>query len=367
MSEKLSPRMAAARAVLVDRVVRTKTRGMPGVLPAIGLVLVGVLVGGAASAAVAVAVNRSEPTASVVLPAPLMGEELPGTPIISVAGDAQVFTLATTESFTVPTPPGATSVRVRLSCLSAGQLTIWTPFRQSGLGSGCSDAIGDGAFSGGYGFSPVGSEVPFDVVTDGTVASLSVQFVREVSPAWAVNSAGQTYGIIWHGAPDLAAVVGSGDDGRPVVGYVPAEYALRPQQEKAAEWKRELLSRYPDGVVPMTTGDGLTVVGGFSVDDDANDLWLDTLWEEIAAAYPAASRPEPSPGEGGGPTRDYYVMPSEWPTAMTSCLVTAGYADAVATPASTVEGLPDTMDAALAEYGCWSSLAIVTHVTWTGE
>ena len=362
MSEHMSERMRAARAALVERIEATRRRTVPGLLPTLGLLLVGAIVGGAASAAVAVVIGGSSVEPSITpLPAPQFGEELPGTPIFSTVGEVQVFTLTESTEITIDTPPGATTVSVRLSCESEGALSVSTMARGNPVGSGCEDVPADviaaGGFASGFGFSPLEPSMTMSVsTTDGTIGSLSVQFTREVRTALAINSSGQTYGVTWHGDfPDLIAVVGSASDGRPIVGYVPQQVVIRPTSDQAAEWKRDLEQQYPDDVIPLTTGDGVTAIGTYWVDDDANALWLDALWDNLQTRYPDADRPS---GAGMAPS----LLPSEWPAAMSTCMAGLGFQDVTVSPDGTLEYETVDQDFELAQYQCWAENPLGAHV-----
>lgn len=363
MSDYMSERMLAARAALVERVEATRRRTVPGLLPTLGLLLVGAIVGGAASAAVAVALGGSSAEPSITpLPAPLLGDELPGTPIISTVGEVQVFTLTQSTELTIDTPPGATSVSVRLSCESAGDLSVSTTVRDNPMASDCTgvpaDVIAAGGFASGFGFSPLEPSMTVAVTTtDGTIGSLSVQFTREVRTALATNSSGQTYGIIWNGTfPDLVAVVGRSADGKPTVGYVPQHVVVRPTSDKAAEWKRELQEQYPDDVIPLTTGDGVTAIGTYWVDDDANALWLDELWSDLHSRYPDAERPQ---GTEHAPT----LLPSEWPAAMSTCMAGLGFQDVTVSPDGSLKYEPADQAFELAQFQCWAQNPLGAHVS----
>jgi hypothetical protein len=361
MSDQMSERMRAARAALIERVEGTRRRTPPALLPTLGLLLVGAIVGGAASAAVAVALGGSSAEPSVVpLPPPQFGDELPGTPLFSTVGEVQVFTLTQSTEFTIDTPAGANIVGVRLSCQSAGGLSVTTMARGNPAVSSCegvtADVIAAGGFAGGFGFSPLEPTMTVSVKTDGTIGSLSVQFTREVRTPLATNSSGQTYGVIWNGTfPDLAAVVGRSPDGSPIVGYVPQHVVVRPTSDKAAEWKRGLLEQYPDSVIPLTTGDGVTAIGSYWVDDDANELWLDELWSDLHSRYPDAERPT---GAGLTPS----LLPSEWPAAMSTCLAGLGFPDVTVGADGSLEHHPVDEAFELARYQCWAQNPLGAHV-----
>jgi hypothetical protein len=361
MNDQMSERMLTARGVLVDRVEASRRRRLPALVPTLGLLLVGAIVGGAASAAVAAAIGGSSAEPSITpIPAPQLGEELPGTPIFSTVGEVQVFTLTESTEITLETPPGATTVSIRLSCTSEGALSVSAMVHGGPLGTSCedvpADVIAGGGFASGFGFSPLEPSLTLGVSTnDGTIGSLSVQFTREVSTALATNSSGQTYGVAWHGDyPDLVAVVGSSSDGRPIVGYVPQHVVVRPTSDKAAEWKRELQEQYPDDVIPLTTGDGVTAIGTYWVDDDANALWLDELWADLQKRYPDAERP---PGAQLSPSR----VPAEWPAAMATCMAGLGVQDVTVRPDGSLEHHPVDEAFELAEYQCWAQNPLGAH------
>jgi hypothetical protein len=346
-----SARMMAARDHLVREVERVSRRRRPALIPALGLVLIGLLVGSATSAAVAVVVNHSQHDASFVeLPAPTLGEELPGAPIVSVVGDPVVFTVTESTTIKVTAPVEATDIRVGLSCSRTGGMEITTPVGQLA----CTHTA-SAEFSSGVGFPVAGSEVTFDVRSDGSPSSLAIQFVRETQTPWSVNSAGQTYGSAnSSGFPDLIAVVGNGVGGMPTVGYARSAYVVRPTSDKLAEWKRELLEVYPDGAIPLTTGDGQSVIGQFSVDHDALDVWLDRLWAEISEKFPEANRPQV--GANGAS-----VVASQWTGAITACLTAAGLTNEWIDS----DAIPAKQEQALSLYRCWASvpLSIVDRAT----
>jgi hypothetical protein len=352
--------MRHARDALIDQVEASRSRRLSGLLPTLGILLVGALVGGGTSAAIAAVIaNGNEPSDPTIaaIPAPQLGDELPGTPLITTVGEIQVFTLTETTSIVIPTPAGATAVRVRLSCHAAGDLVVRGNDTELTCNDVAPDVIAGGGFASGFGFSPLGPDLTIGVtMSDGTVGSLSVQYTREARTPWAINSAGQSYGVAWQGYPDLLAVVGRSAEGVPTVGYVPQWVAVRPTSDQAAEWKHELQEKFPDGQVPLTTGDGRSVIGSYWVDDDANTLWLDELWSRIQGQYPEAERP---PAVQLAPA----VLPSSWPTAMTTCMVGAGFAEVVVKPDATLEYGARDLAFELAEYSCWASNPLGAHVS----
>ncbi len=269
-------RSKAIRAVLISTVEgahRDRTRW----LPAVGLLLLGLVTGAAVSAA---ALSSNPPQSQEVLteggvPAP--PGILPGQPIVSVLSPVSSTLIDGTT--TVPldaAPTGATHVRVSVSCLTAGTTTWGMDPGGNNPGSSCDsgDVGTDAVFDFPLDFRP---QTLYIGATAGVRSIITYQYLNYVPTMWGVNARGETFGVEKEGitGPDLTSATGVNDAGEAVLGYVRHTDLLTfgpdwPDQPsnptEALAWQKERDSRYPNGWdVPLYEADGVTEIGVFHI------------------------------------------------------------------------------------------------------
>ncbi|WP_439565761.1 hypothetical protein [Microcella sp.] len=255
-------------------------RRVPGWITGASLLIVGLVTGGAVSAA---AVTGLQGVVSLVGPTNIAIEAppgvLPGVPIISLLGETESYEITGEATVDLSAPPdGATHVRATISCLTVGSFN-W------GIDpTGNNPSIYCGAEDVTSGSGSASMDFPLDTGTQRIFAQtgpqgralLVVQYVNYVPTALGRNASGETYGVAWTGLePDLVAVDGIAPDGSSFVGYARAtdldafgpDWPGQPSSpEEALEWQRERDERYPDGwEIPVYSSDGRTVLGRFLV------------------------------------------------------------------------------------------------------
>lgn len=188
---------------------------------------------------------------------------LPGADVVTARGAS--VEVERTGSGTVdlgPAPAGATEIEVAIECLTADRFTF-----EDGAAISC----GPGDLERGTG-STVWA-VPLEPGQTGTTITTAddarwratVRYVERDGTDWAVNAAGQTYGVTKPDGtmPDLVAVWAT--NGRQ--GYArSADLAAASGPEPADPEEAVALSGpRPDVTIPVVDADGTTVVGEFVV------------------------------------------------------------------------------------------------------
>lgn len=280
-------RSDAIRAELVDVVDERPVRGGRRLGTAVGLVLAGVLVGGGAATATAAALWDRDPS-----PAALYGITVtdqgalapdgvtPGQPIVIPVGGSVVVAIdGEDRTLDLVPEPGATHVRVTLTCTTPG-LTSW------GMDPGGNNPSVE-CFSSDFGpdapspkswmdFSLADGDAVYVRPRDGAESILSLQYLTVVETAWGVNGDGETFGASKPGVgdPDLTLAIGVDADGNSIEGYVRSDDLLQqcpgaapPASPEQALEQQEVCQRdYPGGFdVPLYASDGVTRIGTFHI------------------------------------------------------------------------------------------------------
>lgn len=275
MNPEFSPvRSDAIRAGLEQAVVANagnSSHRVPGWITGASLLIVGLVTGGAVSAA---AVTSLQTEARIEAPPGV----IPGVPIVSLLGETSSYEISGESTVELPSPPiGATHIQASISCLTVGAFS-WGPDPAGNNPSIYCRADDVSSASGNASMDfPIDAETPLLFAQTGPEgrALLVVQYVNYVPTALGRNASGETYGVAWTGLvePDLVAVAGVAPDGSSIVGYARAtdlnsfgpEWPGMPADpEQAVEWQRERNERYPDGwEIPIYSSDGRTVLGRF--------------------------------------------------------------------------------------------------------
>lgn len=285
MNDSFSPaRSDAIRDGLIERVessARTRPgRTSPGWISAASLLVVGLVVGGTASAVAVTSVYSSQgkdtDTAAAV-PAP--PGVIPGQPIISLLGTPTSIPSSGSATITLPAiPSGATHVRVTVTCLSPGKTSFG--FDQGGNNPSlqCSAADLESQTNVAWQDLALPSSTNFYLsAADDVDTLIGFQYLNHVPTAWGVNARGETFGTVGDGVdPDLIAAVGVDASGNPVEGYArsadldafgPDWPDMPANPEEALEWQRERDAKYPDGWdIPIYASDGVTSLGTMHIE-----------------------------------------------------------------------------------------------------
>lgn len=259
------------RAALIDAVSETTRAELSsrrrGWFPMLGMLGVGLLLGGAVSAA---ALSLAAPNVAI-------DDPLPGTPEITAIG--QLTTLEVSEDRTIPlhVPEGATHVRVTVTCLSAGVTTWGLDPGGNNPSSVCLEEYLDNSTAWfDFALTPDTNALYIEV-EGGTVSRVSYLVVVHKETSWGVNESGETFGVpkTDAGEPELVAVMGKDADGNFVQGYaresdLNAFGPLWPDQpsnpEEAIAWQNEKNRLYPNGWdIPVFRSDGTTQIGTFHI------------------------------------------------------------------------------------------------------
>lgn len=276
-------RSDAMRAQLEQAVAvhaHTAARRVPGWITGTSLLIVGLVAGGAVSAAAVTGLQfASLPDGSATAEAKAPPGVLPGMPIVSLLGETASYEISGEASVELPIPPdGATHVRATISCLTVGAFSWGTDPAGDNPSLYCraADATsGSGNASMDFPLD-AGTQLLFAQTGPEGRALLVVQYVNYVPTALGRNPSGETYGVAGIGLePDLVAVDGIAPDGSSFVGYARAtdldafgpDWPGQPSSpEQALEWQRERDQRYPDGwEIPVYSSDGRTVLGTFRI------------------------------------------------------------------------------------------------------
>lgn len=271
-------RVGLEQAVALN--AHTSARRVPGWITGTSLLIVGLVAGGAVSAA---AVTSLQPATPLDESTTTRNEAppgvLPGMPIISLLGETASYEISGEASVELSSPPiGATHVRATISCLTVGAFSWGTDPAGNNPSLYCRAAdVSSGSGNASMDFSlDAGTQLLFAQTDPEGRALLVVQYVNYVPTALGRNASGETFGVAGTGLePDLVAVDGIAPDGSSFVGYARAtdldafgpDWPGQPTSpEEALEWQRERDERYPDGwEIPVYSSDGRTVLGTFLI------------------------------------------------------------------------------------------------------
>lgn len=271
-------RVGLEQAVAVN--MPTSARRVPGWITGTSLLIVGLVAGGAVSAAAVTGLQSpSPPEASASTPIEAPPGVLPGVPIISLLGETASYEISGEATVELSTPPdGATHVRATISCLTVGSFSWGTDQTGNNPSVYCrADDVSSGSGNASMDFPlDTGTRLLYAQTAPEGRALLAVQYVNYVPTALGRNASGETYGSGGTGLePDLVAVDGIAPDGSSFVGYARAtdldafgpDWPGEPSSpEQALEWQRERDQRYPDGwEIPVYSSDGRTVLGTFRI------------------------------------------------------------------------------------------------------
>lgn len=279
-------RLTAIRTVLVEQAAVAPRRSLPLWAGITTFAVAGALVGGAISASATGILSPPQvsPQASpftVGSAAGLRGVKAPpgtqpGWPIVSLLGGGRSLQVSTNTIVPLTDiPAAATDVRVDVTCLSPGKLFWGTDSSGNNPNMTCASTdVATKSASTFYDFALAGTDRTLYLDLTGSWI-VSYQYVRKVETAWGVNSHGQSYGVEKDGAgsPDLVAVQGVTDDGKPVDGYAFATELQTPpgthdptSPADALAHQDEIAKKYPNGIpVPVYKSDGTTRIGTFYV------------------------------------------------------------------------------------------------------
>ena len=271
-------RSDAIRSLLVT--TAAPSRRAPSVLVSIGLVVLGLTVGAAVSAAAMNLTTTEQPTSTDGSGVPAPPGIAPGQPIVSLLGAPTTQTvLGDADIELASLPEGATHARVSITCLTTG-LTSWG-FDASGNNPsiGCSIANLGNATAAAYYDFPLDddSRTLYIRADDDAETVISYQFLNYVETAWGINANGESFGVSKEGIgdPDLVAVSALSPSGENLGAYSrksdldafgPDWPELPSNPTEAIEWQAERDQKYPDGWdIPAYKSDGLTQVGVFHI------------------------------------------------------------------------------------------------------
>lgn len=197
---------------------------------------------------------------------------LPGSTEVTPVTTAETGTFTGTDSVTLgPAPEGATGIVVSLHCLTPGSFTL-----PGGAGTSCSpgDFTPNGPLPGFDSYLIPINDAEQGILTvtapDDGRWTLTAAYATAETTDWAVNEAGQSYGVHnERGQPDLIAVMATNNkqgyvlrsdleeaDGTTAMkGFTTPEDALRWQEANAG------LVR----IIPVYESDGKTRIGDFQV------------------------------------------------------------------------------------------------------
>lgn len=286
MTDAFTPtRSEAIERGLIDHVAARPSRGRRRAW-AIGLVLSGSLVGAGVSAGAFAATGMLHPVGAPgpahpsgqpiaeradAVPAP--AGVTPGTPIISLLGQAVTLSISATEIPLTPRPTGSTHARVTITAASAGSINWGTD--PSGNNPSASWSANDlvGPVSRTWYDFPLDSSADMLYMNPtGLTGTVTVQFVTHVPTLLGVNASGQTFGVTGstQGEPDLIAVGATNG----ASGYVyrteleDADGTAAGREfrspDDALEWQRK--NEGVTRVIPVYESDGKTRIGEFRID-----------------------------------------------------------------------------------------------------
>lgn len=152
-------------------------------------------------------------------------------------------------------PPGATTISIAFTCLSAGDFTF-----ADGASVQCSrrDASGHPS-TATYSLSIApGQDSTTITATPGARWHLVATYASQTTTAWGVNADGQTYGVQnAHGVPDLIAVIATNHR----LGYVYAKQLNSPAPKSPAQALAQ--NNAPARTLTVYKSDGKTPIGKF--------------------------------------------------------------------------------------------------------
>lgn len=282
-------RAAAWRAALIEHVAASRPRRR--MRAAVVLVAVGVLGGAGASTAAFAASGAlggwTSPARPAGQPVPDTGAAvdapegvLPGAPIVVMLGQSVASEVAGPTVIPLPDrAAGATHLRVTVTARAAGSLR-WglDPSGDTPSSAWAPGDIGTPRATAWYDFPLDDTQDALTLTPAGGADVLVVmQYVSQIPTRLGVNAAGETYGVDGgpSGSPDLVAVTGTDDAGRPVDGYArrvdlfadsPTATAPPAIPEEALQRQAERERDVPDGWdIPVFASDGTTRIGVFRV------------------------------------------------------------------------------------------------------
>ena len=241
-------------------------------LPGAALLVVGLVAGGAVSAAAVTSLQPDDAHPAIAAPPGVQ----PGQPIISLLGSTTPLQVEADATVELPeAPAGATHLRVAFSCERTGSITVGPDVGGNNPGSTCDAPGTSGAAWFDFDLKDVDGTLTIRI-TGGGRGFLSLQYVNYVPTALATNPSGETYGVENNGVvPDLVSVFGEAADGTPVEGYARStdlsafgpDWPEQPSNpEETVKWQAERDERYPNGWdIDVFTSDGHTKVGTFHI------------------------------------------------------------------------------------------------------
>lgn len=188
---------------------------------------------------------------------------LPGSDTVTHVATPVTATGMGTQSVDLGNPPaGATTIDIRLTCLTAGTFTV-----ADGAQMVCGDSdLGQGSATMGYTL-PVTPGLHSTTITAAASARwrLTATYSTVSTIPWGVNADGQTYGVANdHGTPDLIAAIATNGH----QGYVYAAQLAAAQNKDTPIAPSQVAADQDHGGTTLTVyeSDGRTAIGQFVVE-----------------------------------------------------------------------------------------------------